>query len=383
MASGRTLRKLIPFPKTGDGPKLCADDESLATTLDNLNEGHQDFLQAGVVSASDWSFTATINSSTGKLGSEAATGGVAWLPGPVVSGALMRSVTTSAKLENLEATLPASGKYVTVGFELTPSTWGAAATVSIHTGTEKATQAEAEAASPSTSTGKIKVRNLVILNNAGKYEAKAQFDARQWATGGEAAKETSAEGKIGSESVTNSKVRKETLKGDRLAKETITPDRLAVSYAHEELNGVLTEAGGEWFSGGPLINIPTGGAVVLIAGWVSLEKTKGTGPHISIRLFAGETQAVSPRGNEAIQIEALGGVPSPAQAVVFLGPYGLQKSEGTISHSISEASPIIIGAPLAIWLPAGEQRIRYKYGISSGEISAGTVLRSFMRATVV
>lgn len=213
MASGKTLRKLIPFPKTTDADKLCADQQSMMEALDNINEGHQDFLQAGVVEASDWNFTAAINSFTGVLASEASTGGKAWLPDPVISGALMRSVTTSAALSGLTpSTLPTTGKYMTIGFELAASTWGEKATVSVKSGIEKGTEAEAEAASPAISSGKIRVRDVIVKNTSGVYSIVKQIDRRLWATGGEAKTETVAEGKIGKEAITGPKLGKETMR---------------------------------------------------------------------------------------------------------------------------------------------------------------------------
>lgn len=242
MASGRTLRKLIPFPKTTDPDKLCADQQSMMEALDNLNEGQQDFLQAGVVESTDWSFTATINSSTGALGSEAATGGKAWLPDPVISGALMRSVTSTATLSGLTpSTLPTTGKYMTIGIELTASTWGEKATVSVKSGTEKSTEAEAEAASPAVTSGKIRVRDVIVKNTSGVYSIVKQIDRRLWATGGEAKSETVAEGKIGKEAVTGVKLGAGTVR-----QETGTP-RSFLSWG-------LIEAG----SGGATIEGGTG-----------------------------------------------------------------------------------------------------------------------------
>lgn len=180
MASGKTERKHIPFPQTTDDDKLCADQQEAAEHLDTLNDGQQDYLQAGTVGSEDWDFTATISSSTGELGSSATTGGVAWLPDPVVEGALMRSVTSAAKLEKLKpGTLPATGKYMTIGVELTPSSWGAAATVSVKSGVEKSTQAEAESASPAVTSGTIRVRDVVVKNTSAVYSIVTQTDKRR------------------------------------------------------------------------------------------------------------------------------------------------------------------------------------------------------------
>ncbi len=208
MASGRTSRKELIFPKPTDNDTLCADQQAAAEKLDTLNEGQQDFLQAGVVKSTDWSFTATINSGTGAIGSSSEVAeSVAWLPDPVVSGALMRSVTAKAALSGIAPSLlPASGKYVSCAFELTPSTWGAKATVTAHSGVEKNTEAEAIAAPPATTAGKIQVRRVIIKNTAGVYSIVAQEDVRLWATGGNVATETQAQGKVGAEAVTDAKV---------------------------------------------------------------------------------------------------------------------------------------------------------------------------------
>jgi microcystin-dependent protein len=180
MASGSTSRKKIPFPKPTDADKICSDWESTAKTLDEVNEGQADWLQAGVVAATDWSLTGNINSGTGALGSTGNTGNTAWLPDPVVSGALMRSVTTPATLSGIAPSLlPSTTKYVSCAYELTPSTWGAKATVTAHSGEEKATQAEAEAAPPATTAGKIQVRRVVIKNTTGVYSIVAQEDVRR------------------------------------------------------------------------------------------------------------------------------------------------------------------------------------------------------------
>lgn len=184
MASGSTTRKKIQFPKPSDADKICSDWESTAKTIDELNDLRTAWLQAGVVESSDWSFTANINSGTGALGSTGNTGGKAFLPDPVVSNDLMPSITSSATLSGIAPSLlPASGKYVSCAFELTPSTWAAAATVSAHSGVEKATEAEAIAAPPATTAGKIQVRRVIIHNTAGVYSITAQEDVRPWATG--------------------------------------------------------------------------------------------------------------------------------------------------------------------------------------------------------
>lgn len=174
---------------TGNNPghDIGVGFEDLGADLDNINQAHQDFLQAGAVGSTDWSFTANINSGTGVIGSEAATGGTAWLPDPVLSGALMRTVTSSAVLHLTPGGfLPGTGKYAACLIELSPKAeqgWDAAATVTATMGTEKASQAEAEAAVPAASSGRIGVRAVIVHNNGGKYEVAAQRDRRPWARG--------------------------------------------------------------------------------------------------------------------------------------------------------------------------------------------------------
>lgn len=169
------------FYRTTDTNQLFLDSGMAWNAVGN--QGYQDLLQAGVIASTDWSFTANINSGTGALGSTGTTGGTAWLPDPVISGALMRSVTTPATLSGLAPTPPLTTKYVSVGFELAPSIWGGAATVSVKTGIEKNTEAEAIAAPAATTAGKIKIRDVVIKNTAGVYSIAAPRDRRPWARG--------------------------------------------------------------------------------------------------------------------------------------------------------------------------------------------------------
>jgi microcystin-dependent protein len=174
-----TTNRGIPYPTGKDLiPEGPAEMQAIAAALDGENRGEIDFLQAGVVQSTDWSFAAKMeNSATCALESTAATGGVAWLPLTAIG--LVRSVTTAAKLKALKpASLPGTGKYLTVGFELTPSTSGAAATVSVVSGTEQTTQALAEAHSPAITAGKARIRDIVILNTSGVYSIASQSERR-------------------------------------------------------------------------------------------------------------------------------------------------------------------------------------------------------------
>jgi hypothetical protein len=184
VATNHTSNRNIPYP---DGkefvPKGPEEMQAVAVALDTENRGEIDFLQAGVVASSDWNFTAAMeNSATCALESTGTTGGVAWLPLTAIG--LVRSVTSAAKLKALvPPSLPSSGKYLSIGFELTPSTSGAPATASLHSGAEKASQAEAEAAPPAATAGKIKIRDVVVKNTGGVYSIVAQRDRRPWAKG--------------------------------------------------------------------------------------------------------------------------------------------------------------------------------------------------------
>jgi hypothetical protein len=180
--SGTSSRLAIPYVQGTDAVNgYPTVSQALANRLD-LNPGGTDFLQAGMLFAADWSFVATINGSTCALGSETSTGGGAWLPDPVVSGGLVRSQTALASISGLiPATKPASGKFMTVGFELTESE--GKAVVSVVSGAEKSTQAEAEASSPATTAGKLRVRDVVVKNTAGTYSIVMQRDRRPWARG--------------------------------------------------------------------------------------------------------------------------------------------------------------------------------------------------------
>ncbi len=151
--------------------------------IENLNEGQQDYLQAGIVGSGSWSFTASINSSTAAMASTGEVAeSIAWLPDPDVSGALMRAVNPKASVSSeVSPVKPSSGKYVTVAYELVPSKWGGAATVKLHAGTEQSSGSEAIAHAPATTSGRIQIRRATILNTSGVYSIVVQEDVRPWA----------------------------------------------------------------------------------------------------------------------------------------------------------------------------------------------------------
>ena len=175
-----TTNRKLPFPTSKDFvDEAPAEFEALAKAIDEENRGEIDFLQAGVAQATDWSFTAGMeNSGTCALDSTAeVAASVCWLPLTAIG--LVRSVTPKASIKALKpASLPGAGKYMTVGIELTPTTSDAAATVSVVSGTEQATQVAAQEHVPATTAGKLRIRNVVILNTAGVYSIVAQADVR-------------------------------------------------------------------------------------------------------------------------------------------------------------------------------------------------------------
>jgi hypothetical protein len=165
-----------------NGRDIATGIHALGEDLDSRAGWDADTKRAGVLNATDWSFTPTINSGTGALGSTAATGGAAWLPDQFGSGVLVRSQTIPAKLENLTGGLPASGKYMAISYALEATAWNAAASVRVIRGLEKNTQAEAEAAFPGAE-HIVKVCDIVVKNTAGVYSIVFTRDRRPWANG--------------------------------------------------------------------------------------------------------------------------------------------------------------------------------------------------------
>jgi hypothetical protein len=183
-----------------------ADLNAIQDAVPTLQEaGHGDFLQAGVSKSTDWSFTATINSGTAALGSEATTGGIAWIPNPSLSGGLVRTNTTPANISGLiPSSLPSTGKFMTVGFELSSGKWNSGATVTVISGIEKTTEAEAIAAPPAITANKIRIRDVVIKNTAGVYSIVFQRDRRAWSKGGFALRTIAGEFEIAEKTIGSS-----------------------------------------------------------------------------------------------------------------------------------------------------------------------------------
>lgn len=182
-----TPRKILPYPDAFNGPIGSAtptygsqDIEELAKALDELNEGHVDFFQPGVGYRGELNFGGfKVNAATGSLSSSQGATGSAWGPDPVLgSGALMRARLTNQTFTNLvPPRLPASGKFVAVCLELTPTTWSAAPTLSVASGPEKATREEAEENLPGTTAGKVRLRWCVLTLTGGSYKLVAEGES--------------------------------------------------------------------------------------------------------------------------------------------------------------------------------------------------------------
>jgi hypothetical protein len=166
-----------------DGVQVNANFKYIAEQVEGVSAAAvgTDVYQAGAVASTDWVPGAgSIVAGTGVL-SFTTFGGAAWLPGPV-SG-LVRTFTTAGTVGGLKPpVLPGPAGYLNVGVELTAS--GAAATVSVVSGAEQVSEALALSNPPAVSAGKMRVRNVVILNTAGSYSIAKEIDQRPWSTGG-------------------------------------------------------------------------------------------------------------------------------------------------------------------------------------------------------
>lgn len=166
--------------KVSEWPTLDAQQTKL---IDEVMNEVQDFLQGGVVGSTSWEFTAAIKEATGELESSGeVVESTAWLPESSGSK-LMRSVTAKAAIAaKLPSALPVEGKFMPIAFELAPTTWNKGATVSVHSGTERATAKEAEEKPPAAETGKIQIRLVIMEKAGGKYKITSQKDLRAGAS---------------------------------------------------------------------------------------------------------------------------------------------------------------------------------------------------------
>ncbi len=175
--SSRRLR--LPWPvEIEKAREIWKYLKNLANAVDETNFGVSDLLQAGVLSSSDYSFTAEVSGSTGELKSAGSVSGTAWLPDPVLSNTLMRSVRASSKIEVKPATLPASSKYMAISIELTATSWNEAPTVSTVSSAEYATEKEAIEHVPAVTSGKLRIRDVIVKNTSGTYSIASQWDRR-------------------------------------------------------------------------------------------------------------------------------------------------------------------------------------------------------------
>jgi hypothetical protein len=149
-----------------------------------LREALLDVFQAGVVQQSDWAMTPTIVSGTGVLGSAGSVGGVAW----VNSGAaLVRTVKVPAALSGIvPPSLPASGKFRSIGLQLAASTFGNAPTLSAVAGSEVTTEAEALANPAAPVANRVRIIDIIVKNTAGVFSIATSRDRRPWAAGARA-----------------------------------------------------------------------------------------------------------------------------------------------------------------------------------------------------
>jgi len=176
-----------PFPLAEDTDAKATDVQGKWDALREAVEGigvastAADVYQAGVVTSTDWVVSGKESTTAGTGAITLTTGGSAWLPGP--SGGLVRIFNTSAEVLKAikPASLPASGGYMSIGFELTAS--GPEAVVSLVSGVEKSTAAEALAAPAAVTAGKVRIYDLILHNTAGSYSNTTGMDRRPWARG--------------------------------------------------------------------------------------------------------------------------------------------------------------------------------------------------------
>lgn len=148
-----------------------------ATGATGPSGGPPSSLQNGVVLATDCALSSTtVASSTGVITLTLAAANPIWI---VVSG-LLTPVTYAGVTGGTvtPSTLPATTKFRVYGLEIDSA--GALQQV---TGTDQTTQALALANTPATTSGRVRVADLVILNTAGVYTLSITRDRRPWARG--------------------------------------------------------------------------------------------------------------------------------------------------------------------------------------------------------
>ena len=175
-----SLRTMVSGTKAA-AEDVNFNDEQLRAAVEGIGgaQANADAYQTGILILADWNLLSTlsINSSTGSIASTAV-GGSAWLPGAT---GLVRTFTPAATVSGLTPTPTASGNYRKVGIEIEAS--GTTAKVSLVSGVEKASEAEAIAASPAITSGRARLIDGVVHNTAGVYTLVALRDRRRWALG--------------------------------------------------------------------------------------------------------------------------------------------------------------------------------------------------------
>lgn len=180
-----TLIPLIPLVEgaANDAAPVNENLQKLAAAIEGIGgaSAGTDAYQAGVVTPADWALSsAAVNGATGALHLSFPGEDDAWLPGP--AGGLVRTFVAIAEYGGLiPPVLPGPGGFVCVGVELTAS--GASAVPSVVSGAEQVTEAAAIAAPPAISSGKMRVRDIVVKNTAGTYSIVKERDRRPWALG--------------------------------------------------------------------------------------------------------------------------------------------------------------------------------------------------------
>lgn len=311
------------------------------TAVDNVNQGQQDFLQPGIVGSPSWSFTATINTSTGAISSEASVAeSVAWLPDPVISGALMRSSTTAGAITGIgPSKLPVSGKYISAAVEITPGHWGGPATVTVHSSTEeKSTEAEAKEHPPATTSGKLQIRRFIIHYSGTIYSIgfQSQEDLRPWATGSSPVASTTAP--------------------------TFAPG-VQTSIIATEQEREATEYGKLMTPDEVTVTLPESGFLVINFRAVAKSSVSGDG---RVALFMGPNRIVSAYGSGGGYMEtAIGGT---SENAVYVAESAILSTESSYGGDVTTGQLIGNGA-LEVFAAAGTYVISAQYKATSGKIT--------------
>jgi hypothetical protein len=174
----------IPYPTSANnGSNFAQGLADMAAALDVIvPELANDLLLAGVVAAGAGLVANPAVSSAGVVSLTGIAAGNAYLA--LSSGVLVRNAIPTGSY-SATPSLPASGKYATVGIDLVGGTWGATASVALSAkGTDQNTSALALANPPAVASGRYRLMNVVILNTSGTYSLSTSQDARSVAQTG-------------------------------------------------------------------------------------------------------------------------------------------------------------------------------------------------------